>query len=71
MREIPEEVLYDIRLIERYISKGLITRDQVNEQMAKVGDATDLSERIGIEGTTADGSGTEMKADPESTQDPA
>lgn len=54
MREIPEEVLFDRRLIERHIEKGYITREQAQEHLANAPDATDLGQSADLGGTSAE-----------------
>jgi len=46
MREIPEEILYDQRLIERHIEQGLITREDVEKRQANLPDVKDLGEAL-------------------------
>lgn len=59
MREIPEEVLFDTRLIERYIASGELTRKEVDERLAKIPDASDLGEQLEVnEPLGADDMGT-------------
>jgi len=49
MRELPEDTLYDIRLIERHIQEGLITEEDVKTHLAKLGDAEENSETFNVE----------------------
>lgn len=49
MREIPEEILFDTRLIDRHIAQGLITRKDVDEYMKKLADSETLSEKIDLD----------------------
>jgi hypothetical protein len=49
MREIPEETLYDQRLIERHITQGLITREQVKARLKDLPDASELGEATDLE----------------------
>ncbi len=48
MRHIPDEILYDSRLLERHIAAGHISRKDVEARLAKLADATDLGERVEI-----------------------
>ena len=49
MREIPEEILFDTRLIDRHIAQGLITRKDVDEYMKKLADSENLGEQVDLE----------------------
>ena len=49
MRELPEDTLYDIRLIERHIKEGLITEEDVKTHLAKLGDGEENSETFNVE----------------------
>jgi hypothetical protein len=50
MMEIPEEVLYDRRLAERYITKGILTRAQHEEYLRNLPDAKELGESFRVGG---------------------
>ena len=39
MRELPEDTLYDQRLIKRHIEEGLITEDDVKKYLENLEDA--------------------------------
>jgi len=49
MAKIPDEVLFDSRLVERHCRKGLITRKQVEEHLAKVRDASDNADVMNLD----------------------
>lgn len=45
MRELPEEILFDSRLVERHIREGLVTRADYEEWLGK---QPDVSERADV-----------------------
>lgn len=49
MRHIPEEILFDSRLVERHIAQGLVTREEVNKRLEKLADSSDLGELIDMD----------------------
>ena len=49
MRELPEETLYDIRLIDRHIKEGLITEEDVQKYMSQLSDAEEESDFLHVE----------------------
>jgi len=49
MRELPEETLYDIRLIDRHIKEGLITEEDVQKYMSQLSDAEEESDFLDVE----------------------
>lgn len=49
MRQIPDDVLYDSRLVERHIAQGLVTREQVEKYIASLPDAAELAEVIDLD----------------------
>ena len=49
MRELPEETLYDIRLIDRHIKEGLITEEDVQKYMSQISDAEEESDFLDVE----------------------
>jgi len=49
MAKIPDDVLFDSRLIERHIRKNLITRKQADEYLAKTRDASDNAEVLNLD----------------------
>jgi hypothetical protein len=53
MRELPEETLYDIRLIDRHIKEGLITEEDVKAHMAKLEDAEENMDTFDVEALSA------------------
>jgi hypothetical protein len=48
-RQIPEEVLYDERLIDRHIKAGFITRKDVENHRNAAADLTDQAASLEIE----------------------
>ena len=50
MRELPEDTLYDIRLIDRHIKEGLITEEDVQKHMSQLEDAEENSDLLDIDG---------------------
>ena len=49
MRELPEETLYDIRLIDRHMKEGLITEEDVQKYMSQLSDAEEESDFLDVE----------------------
>jgi len=49
-RELPDETLYDVRLIERHIKEGLITEDDVKKHIEGVVDAEENADVIDMDG---------------------
>jgi hypothetical protein len=50
MRELPEETLYDIRLIDRHIKEGLITEEDVQKHMSQLEDVEENSDLLDVDG---------------------
>ena len=50
MRELPEDTLYDIRLIDRHIKEGLITEEDVQKHMSQLEDVEENSDLLDVEG---------------------
>ena len=48
MREIPDDILYDQRLIARHITQGLITQKEVDERLKTLRDVADHGEAIDL-----------------------
>jgi hypothetical protein len=48
-QHIPDEILFDVRLVERHITRGLITRDQWEKYRAQSTDVTENSESFDVE----------------------
>lgn len=48
-KDIPTETLYDVRLVDRHIRAGLITRAQANEFFGKAKDMEAESEKTDIQ----------------------
>lgn len=49
MSEMPEEILYDVRLVERHIRKGTITREQANGYVEAAEDMGDQAEVLDLD----------------------
>ena len=49
MRELPEEVLYDKRLIQRHIEQGLVSQDEVDKRLTGLGDLESQGEVIDLD----------------------
>ena len=49
MRELPEETLYDIRLIDRHIKEGLISEDDVKSRLGGLDDVEENMETFNVE----------------------
>jgi len=55
MREIPDDTLFDQRLIDRHIAEGLITRQQVDDRLKKLTDTAAQGETLDISELSAGG----------------
>ena len=49
MRELPEETLYDTRLIERHIKEGLISEEDVKKRLEALDDGETNMDVIDIQ----------------------
>lgn len=49
MRQLPEDILFDSRLVERHIRQGLTTREGYDAWLAKQPDVADRAEFINVE----------------------
>lgn len=49
MSEIPQEMLYDVRLIERYVRRGVLSREAVDKYLSGVKDMADSAEAIAFD----------------------
>lgn len=49
MTKLPEEMLFDVRLVERHIEKGLTTREDYERYLESLGDSNESGETIKIE----------------------
>ena len=49
MRELPQETLYDRRLIDRHIKEGLITEEDVAQYLKKLEDAEENMDLLNVE----------------------
>lgn len=52
MTQLSDEILYDIRLVERHIRAGLITRKDVEAHLKAVEDQADQAEYLSFESLT-------------------
>jgi hypothetical protein len=48
-QQIPDEILFDVRLQERHIRRGLLTRDQVEKHRDKNADMTDQADILDLD----------------------
>ncbi len=46
MIQLPDEILYDVRLVERHIRKGLITRKDAEACLKALEDQTEQAEHL-------------------------
>lgn len=49
MRQLPPEVLFDKRLVERHIAQGLCTKEDAEKFATDSKDATELSELMDLD----------------------
>ncbi len=49
MVKLPEETLYDVRLVERHIRQGLITRADYDAHLKKLQDAADQADDLDMD----------------------
>jgi hypothetical protein len=49
MAELPNEVLFDARLVERHIRQGLVTREQYEGYLAQLNDVESEADRIDLD----------------------
>ncbi len=52
MTQLPDEILYDIRLVERHIRGGLITRKEAEAHLKATEDQSDQAEYMSFESLT-------------------
>ena len=55
MNKLPDELLFDIRLVERHIEKGMTTREDYERYLETLGDSNELGETVKIEYPAAPG----------------
>lgn len=62
MRKLPEEILFDSRLVERHIRQGLTTRKDYDAWLAKKPDVSDRAEAVDVvaSGSAAPGSADDI-----------
>ena len=46
MNKLPDELLFDIRLVERHIEKGMTTREDYERYLESLGDSNELGETV-------------------------
>lgn len=51
MRKLPEEILFDSRLVERHIRQGLTTRQDYEDWLARRPDVAGQGESLNFDGT--------------------
>ena len=49
MSKMSDELLFDIRLVERHIEKGLTTREDYERYLESLGDSNELGATVKIE----------------------
>lgn len=49
MRKLPEEILFDSRLVDRHIRQGLTTRKDYHQWLAKQPDVSDRADYFAID----------------------
>ncbi len=49
MPQLPDEVLYDKRLIERHIRRGVLSREDVNKRLSQLEDSAEEADVIDID----------------------
>ena len=68
MNQLPDEILYDVRLIERHIRKGLITRKDADARLKAIEDQTDQADFLSFDSLTKPGSAEDGKSAGESSE---
>ena len=48
-QQIPEDILFDVRLIERHIQRGLLTREAVDKRRAQCPDLTEHADNVDVD----------------------
>ncbi len=48
-QQLPDEILYDVRLQERHIRRGILTRDQVEKHREKNADMAEQADILDLE----------------------
>jgi hypothetical protein len=48
-QQFTDEVLYDVRLLERHITRGLLTRDDIAKRREANPDLTDQCEKLDVD----------------------
>jgi hypothetical protein len=48
-QHIPDEILYDVRLLERHIQRGVLTREQVDKRRQESPDMTEQADILDLE----------------------
>lgn len=54
MRKLPDEVLYDQRLIKRHIAEGLITEEQVRQRLEQLPDLAEEGDTVDVSALLSD-----------------
>lgn len=60
-QQLPDEILYDSRLVDRHIARGLLTREQVDKRRAELVDMADQGEVLDLDQLAASARGTGAK----------
>jgi hypothetical protein len=48
-QHIPDEILYDVRLLERHIQRGVLTREAVEKRRQEAPDLTEQADILDLE----------------------
>ena len=48
-QHIPDEILYDVRLLERHIQRGVLTREAVEKRRQEAPDRTEQADILDLE----------------------
>ena len=53
MHQFPDEILYDVRLIQRHLEKGLLTREQLAKRLEELADVSSQAELLNLDPNVA------------------
>lgn len=48
-QQLPDEILYDVRLLERHIQRGILTREQVEKRRAANADTAEQADVLDLD----------------------
>ncbi|MEE2959387.1 MAG: hypothetical protein VYA34_01490 [Myxococcota bacterium] len=49
MRDITEDTLYDVRLIERHMKEGILKQEELDAHLAKIPDSESKSSMVNVD----------------------